>query len=75
MALAVPQFNVRFQPEDLKITDVLTHIAKRLEHTDTMHEVVSSNPIAMQFFQNILFGMYIPVCTGIYQMRDFHTML
>ena len=55
MALAVPQITFRYHPEHLKSTDVLTHIAKRLEHTNTMHEVVSSNPIVMQIFQNVLY--------------------
>ena len=91
MARAVPQISFRYHPEHLKSTDVLTHIAKRLEHTDTMHEVVSSSPIVMQLFRNVLYKYirvcagtywyilctckYIPVCTGIYQIRGFHTML
>ena len=66
MARAVPQNSFLYHQEHLKSTDMLTHIAKRSEHTDTMHEVVSSNPIVMQFFQNILY-QYIRVCAGTYQ--------
>ena len=65
MARAVPQISFRYHPEHLKSTDVLTHIAKRLDHTDTMHEVCCSNPIIMQFFQNVLYK-YIRVYAGIY---------
>ena len=69
MACTVPQISFKYQPELLKSTDVLTHIAKRLDHTDTMHEVVSSNPIIMQknsiCFVPIHTSMcwYIPVYT------------
>ena len=62
MARAVPQISFKYHQELLKSTDVLTHIAKRLDHTDTMHEVVSSNPIIMKNFQNILYK-YILVYT------------
>ena len=73
MARAVPQISFRYHPEHLKSTDVLTHIAKRLDHTDTMHEVVSSNLIIMQFFENVLY-QYILVCAGTYKFRTCWTL-
>ena len=73
MARAVPQISFRYHPEHLKSTDVLTHIAKRLDHTDTMHEVVSSNPTMMQFFENVLY-QYILVCAGTYKFRTCWTL-